>query len=379
MLQENSLLHYGFRSTPEAIRLNSLPTNERYNYFSQQLESYINHLAKDEAVSILYKYWLGNNSLYTSASLSENSNVKYQIDHNERRGLFYTGILSAVSFAIKHKNNLIALYSPAGKKLFNDTPTDSIDSDMLNFLKKSYKDGQLYFLYFDGEKINNVSVAINSDNNSWLQELSEDFSKTNLIEDEEERISTFLLSPQPLGNIEDFFNNQPENNHLIYTNESGKNFYLEDVILEMKKTFSGNKEKYSHYFDTSIKSLQTLEFTSNMVSIGYRFALANFMRENGLSEINLGGGCGGSSVNASEIDDFSPKSIFESFSSFSSNYRYLTQHKKDYKDDPSLCHCGNPSEAHFHCPGNNEKCRHPIVVGNGTTKCPSCGMEATCK
>jgi hypothetical protein len=51
--------------------------------------------------------------------------------------------------------------------------------------------------------------------------------------------------------------------------------------------------------------------------------------------------------------------------------------------DSGLCKCGNPSNPHFHCPGKDEKknepCNHPIIVGAGTTKCPSCGLEATCK
>lgn len=378
MLQE-SLVHQGFRSAPEAARLNSLPVHERHDYFSQQLESYINHLAKDEAVSILYKYYLGKKFLYTSPNLVESSNVKYQIDQNERKGLFYKGILSAVELAKNNKNNLVALYSPTGKKLFDNTPIESVDPEMLDFLNKPYRDGQLYFIYFDGEKINNVAVSINSDYNPWLKELSNNFSETNFVRDEEERISTLLLSPQLLGNVEQFFAKQIKNNHLIYINESGRKFYLEDVIFEIKKTFAGKKERHSRYFDKTIISLENLEFTSAMVMKGYKFALGNFMRENGITEVRLGGGCGGSTVSSSEVDDFSPKNIFESMSTFSSTYRFLTQNKKDYKNDPNLCHCGNPSEAHFHCPGNNEKCRHPIVVGNGTTKCPACGMAATCK
>lgn len=50
----------------------------------------------------------------------------------------------------------------------------------------------------------------------------------------------------------------------------------------------------------------------------------------------------------------------------------------DPKKDPSLCPCGQPPAAHFHCPGENDKCKHPIIVGEGTTQCPSCGLKATC-
>lgn len=50
------------------------------------------------------------------------------------------------------------------------------------------------------------------------------------------------------------------------------------------------------------------------------------------------------------------------------------------ENDSNLCHCGNRSP-HFHCPGkksNGEACNHAIIVGRGTTKCPSCGAGKTC-
>lgn len=51
---------------------------------------------------------------------------------------------------------------------------------------------------------------------------------------------------------------------------------------------------------------------------------------------------------------------------------------EDAKNDPNLCKCGNPSAAHFHCPGENGNCNHPIIVGEGTDACPSCGKEKIC-
>lgn len=52
--------------------------------------------------------------------------------------------------------------------------------------------------------------------------------------------------------------------------------------------------------------------------------------------------------------------------------------EKDAKNDPNLCKCGHPNSPHFHCPGKNETCNHPIIVGEGTSKCPSCGQGKTC-
>lgn len=56
----------------------------------------------------------------------------------------------------------------------------------------------------------------------------------------------------------------------------------------------------------------------------------------------------------------------------------LVKNSNDYKNDPNLCRCSATKDPHFHCPGKNETCRHPIIVGRGIRKCPACGQEATC-
>lgn len=50
------------------------------------------------------------------------------------------------------------------------------------------------------------------------------------------------------------------------------------------------------------------------------------------------------------------------------------------EDDPNLCRCAKSIKAHFHCPGTKEgtPCKHPINVGEGITKCPSCGESKKC-
>lgn len=50
------------------------------------------------------------------------------------------------------------------------------------------------------------------------------------------------------------------------------------------------------------------------------------------------------------------------------------------EDDPNLCRCSDLAP-HFHCPGNKKDgtlCRHPIIVGKGTTACISCGAGKMC-
>lgn len=84
----------------------------------------------------------------------------------------------------------------------------------------------------------------------------------------------------------------------------------------------------------------------------------------------VAGSCGSSGSSSSGLTS---SNLFNKYSSLSELFS-----QEDYKNDPNLCQCGNPNEAHFHCPGKNETCKHPIIVGEETTQCPSCGLKATC-
>ncbi|MBI2641267.1 hypothetical protein HYW87_01565 [Candidatus Roizmanbacteria bacterium] len=324
---ESSLAHRGFSSSREAERLSALHPSERGGYVRQQLESYINHLAKDKAVSILYRYWTGpNGDLFVLPSRSEATNVKNQIDFNERNGLFYEGILTAASLAQQHPHQLILLYSPTGKKLFDDTPTDSIDSEMLDFLKKPYTDGQLYFLYFDGEELRNVAVSINSDNHPWLSEISPEFDEINEIAGEEQRIYHFLSRPIVVGDRDAFFSRRWKENYLVYLNKRERMFFLDDVLKDMKATLAGKKrvdprlEEYLEGAGTT-GSRSKLPFTAEMVEESYLAVLKNFMIANNMARIVLGGGCGGDGIDLAELSR-DPAALL---SSISNHFRYLRQ------------------------------------------------------
>lgn len=88
------------------------------------------------------------------------------------------------------------------------------------------------------------------------------------------------------------------------------------------------------------------------------------------------GSCGSTGNSASS---FQTSNLFNKLSLDNSPLtKLLSSDEDDYKNDPNLCRCNAASGPHFHCPGNNEGCKHPIVVGEGTTQCPSCGLQATC-
>lgn len=370
---------YGFDSPTEFKSLQTLTPQERVARFIQQRESYVNHLLEDQAVSILYNYYPDENgNVYISGSRNERDNIIHQIDFNERNGLFYDGILKSTKQAVDQPNELIALYSPTGKKLFDDTPIESVPSDKKKWLSEPYDIGQLYFLYFDGSKINNVAVSINNDNNPWLLEMSREFKDANQINDEEQRIAKFLTTPAKLGNVDEFLNRTWENNNRIFKNVHNQDFFLDKVIQDMRLAFAGKKKiDPSLYHDKTIQALQQSEITADIITQGYIETVYRFMKERGLSEIKFGGGCPGEGAEMSVVEQILGYDVMHSFtttgnmftksiSSFSSTFRDLKQKKNDDNSDEY-------GSLKFHCPVcNQEHTRKPHVL---FVNCPKLEKE----
>ncbi len=375
----DSLQHYGFNPFSEVKNLQLLSPEERIIRFNQQRESYVNHLLKDQAVSILYKYWPDKNgNIFISPAKKERDNVIYQIDFNERNSLFYDGILRTVEQAVQNPGNLVALYSPTGKKLFENTPLEFIPKEKSKWLKEPYDIGQLYFLYFNGNKINNVAVSVNNDNNPWLMDLALIFKEINQEKDEERRISLFLTTPVLLENVDQFLQRNWNDNYHVFKNVHGEDFFLDRVINDMRETFAGKKKlKTPIYYDQTVQSLQRSEITADIITQGYFFTIYNFMEERGLSKTKFGGGCPGDGAEMSEIEEILGYDIMRSItmgenmftknvSSLSTNYRDLKQHKNDENSDEY-------GSLKFHCPVCNEehtRPRHQLLE-----KCPTKGKE----
>lgn len=370
---------YGFNPFAEAKSYQGLPSEEITKRFNQQRESYVNHLLEDQAVSILYQYWPDKNgNIFTSSSKKERDNVVHQIDFNERNGFFYDGILATIEQAVQNPGNLVTLYSPTGKKLFNSTPTESIPKEKSKWLKEPYNIGQLYFLYFDGEKINNVAVSINDDNNPWLLEMGREFTEINQERDEEKRISLFLTTPIELGNVDIFLEKPWEHNYRIFKNVHNEDFFLDGVINDMRETFAGRRKlKIPIYYDQTVQSLQRSEITVDIITQGYLSTVYNFMKERGLSKTKFGGGCPGDGAEMSEVERIlgydvmrsitMGENIFaKSVSSLSANYQDLKQHKSDENSDEY-------GSLKFDCPvcnGEHTRPRHQLLE-----ICPTKGKE----
>ncbi len=339
----NFFRDYGFDHQAEANRFRHLSPQERVQELTQQKESQVNHLLEDKAVSILYHSWLSDNGdLFTSSARRDIHNMKYQIDPAERNGLYYNGLLKAAHIAKIHPNQLVALYSPTGIKLFTDTPQDNIDEGRLGFFREPYTIGQLYLLYFDGEKINNVAVSISNNDNPWFDELSPQFREINMIHDEETRISTHLLSPVLLNDIDDFLEKDWHYKGPIFKNVHGKAYFLDEVIRDMRETFSEKIRPIIKTYDKTVQAMENEIVTSKMISQAYLTTIYRFMKDRNLSYTRFGGGCPGTGAKINDLAELlgweNIVSVEEAVSSFSSAYRDLTQHKEK-KWEYHLGHC----------------------------------------
>ncbi len=325
-----------FEPVAEAHRLSQLTPHQRVLELDRQVKSHENHVRRDKAVSILYNYWVdGEGDVYSSPGRREIDNVKNQIDFRERNGLFYEGILMAADMAQKNPNELILLYSPTGKKLFDGTKVGNVDEEELEFLKKPYDLGQLYFMYYDGEKINNVAVSTGNDHNYWLRELLSAADEINSIGNEESKIQAFLTNPQSIGPVDSFFQKRWTHNHLIFENVHGEKFYLDQVLKSMKMTFADNSRLEITLDPETILAMQKETITPIDVARAYLMpayqqAYLSYRRDD-TGKIVFGGGCGGTQTTKSELEEL--LGIWRPTSSASTEFRSKRQYNNDEDSD----------------------------------------------
>lgn len=343
---------FGFDPYAEAIRLNQLSPQDRTTEFTQQVISRENHVRDDEAVSILYKYWLSpDGDIYTSPNFKNINNVKNQINFGERNGLFYEGVLIAAQLAVQNPNQLVALYSPTGKKLFHDTSLEGRTQNEIGFLRKPYDLGQLYFMYYDGTKLNNIAVSIDRDDNLWFTEIYNKSSEFNQISNEELRISKYLLNPVLLEDVDNFLNMPLDYQGQVFKNVHGKVFTVEDVLKAMRSTFAGNIMQTSFVNLQALNGLMQGYITPEKVSQAYIGSDLAYMAHHKTDRVIYGGGCGGSSSTGTELENLLHENEIaniSSTSSFSSDFRAIRQNQgitsnseNSDRYDPYPCpHCG---------------------------------------
>ncbi len=373
-----ALKQFGIDPHQESRSLEKLSPQKKIEVLYRQMRSYDKESVVDRLVSPPYFYWFDlEGNPYKDPELKNRADI--EIDEQERGGIYKANFGKVMDLARNNPHKVVLWYSPIGPACFEN------DGCIPNkFRGINYVDGQLYLNVFDGQKVNSIAIKVTKE--VALDQFIPANSLSRNIADEKKRIQFVISHPEVMDLTLEQFLDREWLDVLVYTDHEGKNYSLVDVLLAIQNAFI--KESHIDKSDPIYKLAQKVVnegATGESVFRGYLSVIKSYMDTTGKDFTNLAGACGGAKVARGLIDKLleiqDPLSIFrDSLSNlFSSEFRLTTQ--TDYKNDPNLCHCGQPSEAHFHCPLDNGGCGHPIIVGKGINKCPNpnCGKEATCK
>lgn len=374
----------------EADKLNRLTPEDRFKQLQENFTTYELHVGRNKPVSITYPYWFSRDErIFTDPEQTR----ELELDPKERDGLYKTGLTEAFRLAQAHPQHLVFLYSPPGPASFKYPPDPEY--------KKPYDIGQLYLMYYDGKKINNLAVSVNGAGEKWLGEIfTPDFIKAQKeTQSTLDYIRNFITTPQLTGwTMDDFLEHPWQDPSLtIFTSRNlghEEKYQLTDILQQVRDSLLRRLKTM-----TDVESIaREIAFnggsyiSESRLLQGYQTIIANIMNKEGVNQITLGGGCGGGIIRSNNIFNNDPVQRLLSPVNLSSSYRkqfqqtdFLNQ-SEDYKNDPNLCQKGCVNEPHFDCPGTfyddkkkqHTKCELPIIVGNHITKCPKCGVEATC-
>ncbi|MCX6730908.1 MAG: hypothetical protein NTZ55_03600 [Candidatus Roizmanbacteria bacterium] len=306
----SSLAKKGF-NPEEAHLLNTLSDKKKKeHYLSKNLETTINHVFEDSAVSFTNYYQLKNDEV-----ISYPDGTILNIDPDERGGLNKFGIESAVAGALQNPNQIVLLYSPPGPVVFDDNPRNKFRE------VKPYTDGQLYMMFSDGEKVNNVAISVSQSGESWISQLMPSIYKQALSRlTDIERVSYFIQNPLLTGmSIDDFLNQQWTNdNRVIYKNKDNIQYSLSATLQLIRQSIAGLLPKSSIVADI-MQSINFDNFTEHDIDRIYGALAQQYMRDKGLDTLTLGGSCGG---------DVIKRDIFSSgMDNLSTDFRMITQGK----------------------------------------------------
>lgn len=306
-----SLAKRGF-NPEEAHLLNAMTDKEkRKDYLTKNLETTINHVFEDSVVSFTNYYQMNERNEVVSYP----DGTILNIDADERGGLNKFGIESAVAGALDNPNQLVLLYSPPGPVVFDDNPNNKFREI------KPYTDGQLYMMYSDGEKVNNVAVSVSETGESWVSQLMPYVYNQALSQPTDiERVAYFIQNPVLTGKSIDEFLNQRwnESNKVIYTNKDNIRYSLEDTLLLIRQSLAGMMPK-SRIVADLMEKIDFDHFAMQDIDTIYGALAQHYMIDRGLTTLTMGGSCGGDVV---KLDIFS-----NGMDDLSTNFRTITQGK----------------------------------------------------
>ncbi len=368
----SSLAQRGYNPNEYKI-INSIESRHaKKDYLRRNLETTINHVFEDSAVSFTNNYQMNERGEVVSYP----DGTVLNIDSDERGGYYKFGIESAVAGALSNPNDVVLFYSPPGPVIFDNNPNNKFKD------VKPYPDGQLYMMYSDGKKVNNVATSISPEGEFWISNImAREYKEASLKKSPIERIKYFITHPVLTGkSIDSFLNDQNKiQDKIIFRNKDKVEFSLSQTLALIHQSLTGQLAK-SHIVDQVLQNIDVNNMTAHEVERLHDAVAQQYMIEKGLDILTLGGFCGGTEI---KLDPFS-----NGLDNLSTAFRMIAQGEnifklaRDPREDPNLCRCSAASGPHFHCPGvrkdSKEPCRHAIVVGEGTTTCPDCGAGKTC-
>jgi hypothetical protein len=334
---ENTLKTLGI--TLEESKRQLTPT-ERKKELEQNICAYTNEVLEDKPVSILYHYYPDKQKqkLFSDPSLKEVFLVENQFDIQERDGLPKQGFINLTQILLENPGKVTFWYSPAGPASFDNNSQNP-------FNKINYDYGQLYFQYFDGEKINAIALKIT--NLEVLDYFSSQIRKIlDQDDDPKNKIKNSLLNPILTNlNIDDFFNQDFTSEILFY-----KHYHLVEVINTIKDVLLGKTKKNTIF---SIPENYLYQTTQETILQTYLGVIQQHLKINNWSQINLSGSCGGTIITIDQIEALfeTPRSelfsqVDKLMSIFSSTFRKLaqTEEKWEYHEGACVVCKANPTK-----------------------------------
>lgn len=345
--------------------LKTLSLKDRAEALNRNLDSYVNHVLEDNVVSIPYYYRLGSQN----EILVYPNNTPVYLDERERGGAYKKGLTEALKYATDNPGNLTLLYSPPGKTSFDDDPNNPYTQ------VGSYNEGQLYMMYSDGFKVNNVAVSVSKSGEGWVKDIFEDiYEQAESMNLEEERISHLITHPLKTGiDIETFLSIWNHDlDRVIYKNNKKHEYTLRDTLGLIRQSFAG-KLAVSMRSRFKVDDLTDDKLTEGFMIAAYKDWILAYMVANNLESIKLGGSCGDGEVSKESLLSIVNGNFGQFINNISSLDRLLKQKgpkeltedesKKDRFYECKSCHGSIPYE-------KNVKDR-----AGWLTNCPHCGAN----
>ncbi|MCL4374247.1 hypothetical protein M1523_00130 [Patescibacteria group bacterium] len=340
-MNKGEWFRFGFSTAHEAPFLSVLTTTNReaaINYLEKQLRAQLLHVSRNSAVSVPYSYWLGDqNQIYTDEARS----LPLYLDTRERDGLYREGLIKAMKNAHTHPDQLQFLYSPPGIVDFSHDPDSPYH--------QPYDIGQLYLIWSDGERINNVAISLNREGGAWVKEIFGDayFARMPGEKDEIARIKHFITNPVSTQmNLDDFLERPwlHDDKSVFYANNSAgeKNYTVNEIKAEMKQAFA---RQLGNDFDARSIAEDYVNDGggADRLTAAYMEVYRYEMDRTGQDTIRLGGSCGGTVVSRTDLNNGN-RSVMEQISTSSltaldSRYRSSVQTKKWEYHTGDCVHC----------------------------------------